>query len=63
MLNLSNEGAQFERRYCSIPPAMGAHLVRYIQITTKVVLPTADKNLVLAKRLFCCWYKRQKGKT
>lgn len=30
MLNLSNEGAQFERRYCSIPPAMGAHLVRYI---------------------------------
>ena len=36
MLNLSDEGAQFERRGCSISPAGGDQLVRYIQEQRKL---------------------------
>ena len=31
MLNFSDEGAQSQRRYCSVLPARGAQLERYIQ--------------------------------
>ena len=44
MLNFSDEGAQSQRRYCSVLPARGAQLERYIQFVVMMTLALSERS-------------------
>ena len=50
MLNFSDEGAQSQRRYCSVLPARGAQLERYIHdviLTASTISKYSINNSIL----------------